>query len=618
MKKTTFATLVGLAISTQAFAATKIQADDVIVTASRVPQSKVNVIADVSVITQEEIERAGQSTFIELLQKQPGVEISSNGGAGTISSIFMRGTNSNQTVVLIDGVRVNGISNGATYFGNIPLAQIERIEILRGPASSLYGQDAIGGVIQVFTKKISGEPKFNAAVGYGSYNTKTTEAGFGGSYNGLNYSLSMSSKDSDGFSSLKSNNSILSDKDGYRNVSANGSVSYDINEKNQVGIQFFNSQGSVHYDNIYATSYFDNRTELEQSTVSAFSKNQITDMWRSTLKLSIGVDKNDDYSSATKTTKIKSTQNQYSWQNDLNLPVGTLTAIIDRLEQEIDSNVSFLSTKRNSNGLYLGYLANVDNHSFQANIRRDDSSQYGTHITKGLGYGYKITEHWRTSASYGTAFKAPTFNDIYYPPACYFGFCYATSNLNLKPEKSENFEAALKYEDVNQAVSITAYRNKIKDFIALDSDWVPQNYNATIKGITLAGSQNWDDLLLNINLDFQSPRNSDNHNMLNRRANRHGVVNLTKSWGAWQIGTELIASSARYNDADNTEKMAGYAILNFVSSYKISNDWSLQGRVNNFFDKDYALALSSDGTITLPYNNPGANVFFSLRYAPSY
>ena len=609
MKKTTIAGLISLLFTTPLLAAeTSINANDVIVTASRTPQTKESVIADVTVITQEEIERAGQSTFIELLQKQPSIEMGSNGGDGTVSSIFMRGTSSNQIVVLIDGVRVNSITDGATYFGNLPLSQIEKIEILRGPASSLYGQDAVGGVIQIFTKKIEGQPRLNAAAGYGSYNTKTAEAGLGGSHNGLNYTLNVSSKDYDGFSALKIKDAINSDKDAYRNLSASGSISYNINEKNQIGIQFFDSDGKVHFDNRYDSTFFDTYAKLNQSLISIFSKNQLTDFWKSTLKLSKGIDKNDSYFSWG-AVNIRSTQDQYSWQNDFALPAGTISLALDRLEQRITDNSTYrnyeTAKNRNSNGVYLGYLLNIEKHSFQASVRSDDSSQYGEHLTKGIGYGYQFSNNWRATANYGTAFKAPTFMDLYNALG---------PNPNLKPEQSENFEAAVKYTGRDQAASVTIYHNNIKDFIALDSGNIPQNYNATIQGLTLTGSQSWNNFLLKGSADIQSPRNTDNHNMLARRANRHGKLDLSRGWGDWLLGAELVASSTRYNDPDNTQKMAGYALVNFVASYKINNDWSLQGRVNNLLDKDYTLAM--DGPIS--YNTPGANVFFSLRYSPSY
>lgn len=619
MKKITIASLVGLAVSTPSFAAENIQANDVVVTASRVPQPKESVIADVTVITQDEIERAGQSSFVELLQRQPGVEISSNGGAGSLSSVYLRGTNANQTVVLIDGVRVNSITAGTTYLSNIPLSQIERVEILRGPASSLYGQDAVGGVIQIFTKKIEGQPKFNAAMGYGGYNTRTAEAGFGGSYNGLNYSLNVSSNNTDGFSALKINTDARADRDSYRNLSASGSLSYNINEKNQIGFQFLDSQGKLDYD---SSVNFNNVNKSKQTSISLFSKNQINDIWTSNLMLSKGIDKYEDISysdwfSTWSKSYIESTQNQYSWQNNLKFEMGTVTLAYDRLEQDLSTSYNYQGKSRNSNGYYVGYLNNVGAHSIQANVRLEDSTQYGKHTTGYVGYGFQLNEEWRATASYGTAFKAPTFNDVYAPTG--WG-----AHSNIKPEESENFEASLRYKNKMSNASVTFYDIKVTNLI-LSSGWnidpslsyqMGNIGKAELKGMTIAASTIIDSWIVDGSIDIQSPENSLTDKMLPFRANRHGSLHLGKSWGEWSFNSELIGSSERYNNPTNTQKMAGYAILNLVATYKINNDWSLQGRVNNLLDKDYALALNSAGT--LPYNTPGANVFFSLRYSPSY
>src|SRR5450830_62088 len=213
MKKTTIAGLVGLIFTTTVFAAsaTSISSDEVVVTASRIEQPKV------SVIDSEQIERAGQSTLIELLQTQPGVEISSNGGAGKTSSVYLRGTNADHVVVLIDGMRMNSATLGTTTFENIPLEQIEKIEILRGPATSLYGQDAVGGVIQIFTKKGTDKTNVYASLGYGTYNTSIGSTGIRGRVNDTSYALNVSASHTGGFSALDTSNPNLNDKDGYSN-----------------------------------------------------------------------------------------------------------------------------------------------------------------------------------------------------------------------------------------------------------------------------------------------------------------------------------------------------------------------------------------------------------------
>jgi len=604
MNKSILVSLLGLAFSTNSFATEDINLDNVVVTAARIPQSHEIVIGDVTVIDAEEIQRAGQSTFIELMQRQAGVEISSNGGAGQVSSIFLRGTNSNQVVILIDGMRIGSATTGSTAFSNIPLAQIEKIEILRGPATSLYGQDAVGGVIQIFTKQGSGTPQFNAALGYGSYNTKTAEAGFRGSVENTSFALNVNSLATNGFSALRKNTPADKDKDkdGYRNLAVSGSVSHKITEGHEIGIQLLNTVGHSDYDGGYINNYAD----MSALTYSLFSKNKLASNWNSTLRIGEGIDEDNSqwWSGADSVSRYKTKQKQLSWQNDLELPIGTLTLLYDRLEQKLISNTAFNKTARNTDGFLVSYFANIDNQSLQTSFRTDHSSQFGTNTTGGLGYGYKFSQNWRITASYDKAFKAPTFNDLYYPDDGWGPY----SDPNLKAEKSENFESTLRYQDMDRDATATIYQNKIDNFIALNQTGFPINVNAKIKGVTLTANQSLNNWLLKSSLDIQSPKNEDSGKLLNRRANRHGTINLSKVYGSWRVATELMASSARYNDANNTLRMGGYSIVNLTADYKIDTSWSVQGRINNLLDKNYALAYSG----STPYNTPGANLFVSL------
>jgi vitamin B12 transporter len=610
MSKKIIASLIALAFASPSYSAENIELDDVVVTATRTPQTLESVIADVTVISQDEIERAGQSTFIELLQMQPGVEISSSGGPGTTSSVFLRGTNANQVVVLIDGLRVGSATAGTTTFENIPLAQIEKIEILRGPATSLYGQDAVGGVIQIFTKKGTGKPQFYAALGYGTYDTKTAEAGVRGSLGDTSFSINVSSTDTDGFSAKRIRTGAQSDDDKYRNLAASASLSHKIAVGHEVGVQMLTSEGHANYD---SSNTFRNYVDLTQFSYGLFSKNQFTSNWKSTFRVGEGIDDSQNQLNATTNSQFKTKQKQLSWQNDIGLPVGTLTLLYDRLEQKVITAVPFAETKRNTDGLMIGYLADVGNHAFQANLRNDHSSLFGTHTTGGLGYGYRINPNWRVTGSYAKAFKAPTFNDQYYVDE--FG---AFNNPNVKPEESENFEASLRYTDSQRDASLTAYRNKINDYITLDSGFLATNVDAKIEGVSFAASQAWSDWLLKGSIDLQSPRSEDNGKLLARRANRHASLNLSREWGDWRFASEVIASSARYNDADSQFPLAGYALVNLTADYKINQDWTVQGRLNNALDKEYALASTASifGPTAPAYNTPGSNLFVKIRWAP--
>ncbi len=606
MKKTALVSLAGLFTALPTYALDAVNTDNVIVTASRVPQAPENVLADVTVIDREEIERAGQSTLVELLQMQPGVEITSNGGAGTSSSIFLRGTNADHVVVLVDGLRINSATLGTTSFENLPLAQIDRIEILRGAASGLYGADAIGGVIQIFTKRGEGSPHLTAFAGYGSYNTRRAEAGISGSTNDTRYALNASALATHSFSAKNIATGFDADNDPYRNVAVTANLTQKIADGHTLDVQFFQSRGFSNYD---CGSPVCNIDETLRS-YGITSHNHFLPIWESTLKLGIGTDDSIDHSAFPGTFSTE--QRQYSWQNDLSLPLGTLTLAYDRLEQKVSGTTNYTVKSRDNNGWLAGYLLDLGAHSLQANLRRDDNSQYGGHTTGGLAYGYHITPEWRATASFGTAFKAPTFNQLYFP-----GFGTPT----LQPETSRNREIGLHYDARALHGSLTVFDNIIKNLIAFagpPSGFNPINISqAEIRGATLEGAwQITDSWTLRGNATVQSPRDESTGELLIRRAQRHGSLDLSYRSGPFRLGVEATGSSERFNNAANTKRMDGYALVNLTASYAVNPDWSVEARANNVFDKNYVLAYTGNSATSVAYETPGANLFVGLRWQP--
>jgi vitamin B12 transporter len=551
------------------------------------------------------------------------VEIDNSGGTGKVSSIFLRGTNSGHVVVLIDGIRIQSATVGTTTFENIPLNQVDRIEILRGPASSLYGQDAIGGVIQIFTKKGVDGFKPYASIGFGSYDTKTGEAGVRGKINDTSYALNVSASDIGGFSAVHTRDDNIDDDDAYRNLSVSLNLNQKLAEGHEIGLQFFNSDGTSYYDNFFNFSNFPSKLKLQQQTAALYAKNQWLDFWKSTLRVGFSKDKlkNYDQSFFPDFSRFDTEQTQINWQNDFTLPIGTLTLMYDRLEDEVKSTDAFTTNSRTNEGYVASYLANLGAHSLHASLREDHNSQFGSNLTGGIGYGFNFNEQWRASASYGSAFKAPTFNDLYYPFTDFgFGFSYA-GNPNLKPEKSDNIEASLKFQDSDSLASLTIYQNKVRDLIASNGLPAGTQINlrkVTIEGLTLAASQQLGNLELNGSADIQSPRDDQTDNLLARRANRHGKLGLAYTWQDWRWGAEVVASSARYNDPANEFRLGGYALVNFTGKYKINADWSILARANNVLDKNYVLSSikSSFGPTDPDYNTPGANLFVNIRYQP--
>lgn len=581
--------------------------NDIVVTATRAPQPIHNLVADMSVVTAADIRAAGQSTLAELLQTQPGVEISSNGGPGSTTSVYLRGANAGHTLVLVDGMRLGSATTGATALENIPLDQVERIEILRGPASHLYGSEAIGGVIQIFTRSGKGTPAANFSAGVGSFNTRTLSAGYGGESGDNRFSLQLGHRETDGISSYAPGNPGYSnqnrDRDGYRNTSLALKAARTLAVDHEIGVKGFVSQGRGHYDGYFSsTDYYRDQT---LSTFDVYSRNRISDRWRSLVRIGAGSDHSSDYSAVKDV--FNTDQNQLLWQNDLDLGPGTALLGVERLEQKVNGTTAYTVPSRTIQSFFAGYQAHAGLHSFQANLRSDDNSQFGNHATGYLGYAYQFAPRWRAGAGMGSAFKAPSFNDLYYP---------GLGNPDLRPERSRNKEASLRYDSGVHHFSAVVFDNQVSDLIAWmpvapgSYTWLPANVNqASLRGATLSGSTVLGGFRLDASLTLQQPEDGHSGKLLINRAEQHGAVKLGRELGGWKLAGEWVFSGERYGDAGNTLKMGGYGLLNLSADYALAKEWSFHARANNLFDRHYELAQG--------YNTPGVNVFAGLRYQPA-
>lgn len=597
-----------------------IYADDVVTTASRIPEQRINVIGDISVISRRDIERAGQSTLAELLQSQAGVEIESNGGVGSLSNIRLRGTNIQSVVFLIDGMRVSSAANGLTNISQLLLDQIDRVEILRGAASGLYGSDAIGGVIQIFTKQGSQATRVSATAGYGSNDTTQSSVSVSGKVNDTSYSLGMGSLNTNGISALKVRSGKDADRDSFTNLSVNANLTHKISAGHTLGLQLLGNDGRVDLDGSNFPGYQKNRQQI----FALNSNNQLTDYWTSHFKIGQSIDVANAVGSYG-VSNTKSKQKQIYWQNQFSLPKGNLLLAYDRIEDNINATTQYSVDKRINNGYVLSYQVNNDSHAFNLAAREDHNSQFGSHATGSIKYAFNFADFWRVSASYGTAFRAPTFNDLYWPYQDFDEYGTYEGNAKLKPETSRNKEITLAYDQGHHRISATVFENDIKNLIVgsqgLFNDSPVNIGSATIQGLTLAYESWFSTFHVRANADFQDPSNNDQTGkILARRAKEHGSVWLGQTLGDWEIGYEVVASGQRFNDADNEIKLAGYALLNFTASYKINSDWALNARVNNLLDKDYTLAsyASFYNPNAAAFNTMGTNLFVSLRYSPSF
>lgn len=580
----------------------------IVVTATRLPTRSNELLSDVSVLDRAEIEQAGHATLEQLLARQPGIEFSANGGSGSTTSVFIRGTEGGHALVLIDGLRVGSATLGTLSWSRIPLAQIERIEVLRGPASALYGSDAIGGVIQIFTKRGTEGLRVNAEAGIGSYGTYSVGAGLSGGGGGWRYSVNGTSLKTDGFSNIRNpaNSGFNPDRDGFRNDSLAANLSYSPMKGHEAGLILFHSDGTNKYDSGFSASTAAKNYEnsLTVQSYAAYLKNAITARWSSTLRIGRTTDDSTNYTNGAATSIFRTDQDQVSWQNDVRLPVGTLLLGWEDLKQKIGGTTAYTRKERDIRSLLAGWTANIDVHRLQANLRRDDNSQFGAHNTGTLAYGYQLATTWRATASFGTAFRAPTFNDLYYP--LNYGY---VGNPNLLPETSRNRELALHHEVGVQHVSATWYRNDVKNLISWSGLTSPVNVGqARIEGVTLAYTGFVAGYDVGGSLDILDAKDATTGNRLARRANERMNLSLGRTRGAWEWRTELQAVGARHDDNANIKRLGGYALVNLYAAYALSPEWSAFGRANNLFDKRYELAAD--------FATPGANLFVGLRYAP--
>ena len=585
--------------------------DPVIVTATRTSTKANDVLADYVYIGAEEIADAGQSSLVQLLQRQRGVEISSNGGSGSIANVYLRGANSGQTLVLIDGVRSQSLSLGTPSWQAIPLSIIDHIEIIFGPQSSLYGSDAIGGVVQIFTKTGEGPVHAGAATGYGTYGTSISDASIYGSTSGdqkIRYSLSATAENVAGFNTIATNNSSRSFYNttqtmGYTRTGAAGKLSQEWSKGQELGLQVFASRNNGQYPVFSSSKSIGNQIN-DVSTYALFSKNQFTDNWKSLLQIAQSYDLGQALT-PTSNAVTNSRQNIYTWQNDVKVGPDLIQFVAEQKVASVFATSGNLSLSQTTNSFAGAYQLKRGSHLGNASIRNDSISDYGPQTTGNLAYGYFFTNQLRANINYGTGFKAPSFYDLYYPN-------YGVSTL--KPEKSKNSEIGLHYETKAFDVRIIGYSNTISNLIQYSSSGCPTGYsscasnvaNAKITGLSIGGAVRSGNFSLKGSFDQQNPVDENTGFVLAKRARQLGNIGTEYKTSKSAFGAEGTLQANR-NDFSNTGYMGGYAIYNLYGNYELAKDWTLFGRWNNIFNKDYQLSYG--------YNTLGSNLFVGVRYA---
>lgn len=562
----------------------------VVVVATRTPQLAEATLAPVIVITREEISRSQTTDVADLLRTHAGLDVARNGGPGQAASLFIRGTESNHVLVMIDGVKVNPGTIGGAALQNVDPELIERIEIVKGPRSTLYGSEAIGGVINIITRQATRGTEVSAFAGVGP--DEMTHAGAGAHYAGaMRAGIDIAHQQTDGFPAR-----VDSDvKSGYDNFSVNAYAGRRFGAMD-AEVRHWQSSGNSEYLDFFATPV--DQDYVNRVTQFSFDIDA-SDKWTSRLRIAQAVDEIDQNQS---TDFAHTRRNSIDWQNDVQLtPAHLATAGVYISDEHTDAQVfgSGFDEDTSTWAVYAQDDMHLDRHRLLIAARYTDHDAFGGHTTANLEYGYEFTPDTRVTASYGTAFRAPDATDR-------FGF---GGDPELDPEKSRNAELGLHHRvSASQTVAVNAFDNRIKDLIEYDlgANQMMNIGRARIRGVEASYEYSANPWRARVEAIAQDPEDETTGEQLARRAARSLTASFDYDAGRWQAGADWLLASRRKDTAFSDTFNPGYGLVNLTAQYRLAKQWSLQGRIENLFDQDYTLA---DG-----YRTAGRGAYVTVRY----
>jgi vitamin B12 transporter len=559
--------------------------DAIVVSASRTTQRVQDALPATTLITRTDIDAAQLADLPGLLRRVAGVEITQNGGQGTLASVFIRGAESRHTLLLIDGVPVNNLNFGLAALEQVPLDNVERVEIVRGNVSALYGSAAIGGVIQVFTRQGTAAPAASVSVQAGSNAYRllgaTLNTPLGGS---MRLNATLESLDSAGFNATRQSElpGTNPDRDGYTRHAASLALVQDLGrlgggaQSSSLGLRLRDTRGSTRYDSQYGPA--------TQPDVAQYAeRGAVLDarfMVGAGLNLNAALTRSEDRLNASETAypywvNSSSTGSQLGldWQM---APGQRVTAGYDSTHQQIDSDTVYARSSRQQDSLRLGYQADYAQSQVQLNLRQDKYSDFGSANTYYAGYAWRATPQWRVNASLSSGFNAPTFNDLYYP----WG-----GNAALRPERVKSGELGLQYAANGQELRAVLFHNRYRDLIGNDANYSRVNVDAARnQGLELSYSGSVGKTRVQASATSQDPTDVATGQRLTLRAATLGHLGLGRDYGAWSVDVDL-----RYNGArpDGSRTLASYAVLDLSGQYSISRELKATARVQNLLDREF-------------------------------
>ncbi len=579
---------------------------EVVVTASRSQQLLTDALPHTTVIARDVIERSQAVDLPALLSNEAGFQFIQNGGRGTTSSLLLRGSASLGVLVLIDGVPLTRQdSTGAISLEHIMLDQVDRVEVVRGNVSAIYGSGAIGGVIQVFTRQGNGKPAGYAQLEAGSYGSKRATAGISGQVGDTRFALGVGQHRTDSFSSMNAAQypNENPDADGYRNTNYSLALSHEWRSGQTLGLRAQGNDGEFDFDGGgfgTVTDVYKGRNITD--TWSLYSHNQFTEAWRSELTLSHGREKSSydarltaypyDSLAVTKTRTA-------NWTNSITIGNWQATVGAEYQQQSITTADIYgpgLDRDRGVTALFAGLTATLGAHSLQANVRRDSADGLDAQSTGYLGYGYAFTPAWKLIASASTAFNLPPLGYLYDP---------FSGNPLLKPETARSNEIGLQWAQAGQVVRATLFSTRLSDMLLYDFATFSFNNvsDASNRGLEVSYSGKFAGADVRASLTQQDPVNESTGQQLIRRAKTMAAVGASLPLGAWTVGGDLRYTGARPDLATRPE-LGAYTVANLTARYTLSPTLTLTARIDNLFDRQYQTAYG--------YNQPGRAIYAGL------
>ncbi|MBN1007787.1 TonB-dependent receptor domain-containing protein [Amphritea pacifica] len=573
--------------------------DTVVVSANLIEQPITETIASVSVVTAEDIQRSQVDSAKAAINLLPGVNFTSSGARGQSAALYTRGTESDHTLILVNGIRIGTPTAAGTRLELIPVDQIEKIEFVRGPRSALYGSDAIGGIIQIFTKRGKQKASGSVALTLGEQGTHKLSGTYSQPYSDTgSISVALSADHHDG---IDVKDDAEFDKDGYRNLSANIAIDQQLAERVDLNLQAIKWQGNSEFD----TTWGGNESDFENELYSAHIQYS-GDSFDSALSAAYVKDDNLTYGngiSRKNGSRYVTERQQVNWLNTVYINNTSISAGLDFLNDNLaDSTQSYTVNSRDTKAAFVGLLQEGDHYQAELSGRFTDDEQFGENTTYSAGYAYQF-KPVKIAISHGTAFKAPTFDDLYYPLS--FGY---QGNPDLKPEESETTEISFSGHGVSNW-EVSVYKTNIRNLISInDSFTTVENTNkAEIEGVDASYQISYGHW--NHTLAYQYVNAKDAATGKKLRFRPQDTVKWQMSYAAnqWSAGSEIIWEGKRYTSLDNSSSLPAFTVVNLYTAYQATPEWTLGSRIENLFDKAYQ---TNPG-----YNNQDRLLTVSARYS---